>query len=757
MSARDGYREYYAEKLWEWIPAIHRELDEAEGGKALRAFVEALASRAALLKRSHDRLWDDQSIELADDWAIPYIADLVATRLVSALNPRARRADVAKTIYYRRRKGTLAVLEQLIADMTGWDGKVVEEFRRLGRMRHGLDGTARSGRLTGTPEGGWADLRAVRGARLVGDAFDEFHYTPDMRRPAGAWGRRGIAKLTFHLHRLQSVEFRGVWPRAMKTLGPGEEGFTFDPSGRDVALFSANDAGRNGAAWRTADEWALPRPIGCRLLGETIFEIGEEEVAWILAAAPIPTLAQRRAAAVDLRKLAGQRFVGRAGLVRVLGGLPSAATLTTPGVLAGLLSRALIDACGAAALLPKAPEKAAFGPPSIEVRFEGGATQLRDRTRAANLGPWNDVGWTPPTASATDLYIDPERGRCVLALQGNAADRVRVRYRVGMAAPIGAGAYAREAEYAPIAATWQDGSSAAGVPVSGIAEVVDSATYVTPPNQLAVVDSTVFAREAQRPYVRLTRHWRFTADGDDRRLTLDGLWVGARPVGDIVLEGNFERVHLRDCTLDPGGIDAAGAILPVVELVITGFVEELVVERCIVGNIRLRGAAASVERMRLVDSIVHARLANTVAIALPRTALTMLRSTVIGPAIGALTVDVERLDASDSLIAGRVDATDTQNGCFRFSARGPGSRVPHPYESHVVAELGRLFASRVFGHHAYAQLSEAAPTALARGGEHGGEIGAFNVAMHPIKADSLRIKVDEYMPFGRLPNFKIEN
>lgn len=757
MSARDGYREYYAEKLWEWIPAIYRELDKTEGGDALRSFVQALASKSAVLKRSQDRLWDDQSIELADDWAIPYIADLVATRLVSALNPRARRADVAKTIYYRRRKGTLAVLEQLIADMTGWDGKVVEEFRRLGRMRHGLDGPARPGRLTATPEGGWADLRSVRGAQLTGDAFDEFHYMPDVRRPTGACGRRGIAKLTFHLYRLHAVEFEGVWPRSMKNLSPTREGFTFDPSGRDIALFSANDPDRNWSAWRTAEEWELPRPIACRLLGETIFEIGDEEVAWILAGAPIPSMALRQAAAADLRKLIGQRIAGRGNLVRVLAGMPSAATLTSAGVVAGLLSRGLIDACGSAALLPKAPGVAAFGTPAIEVRFDGGASQLRDRIRAANLGAWNAIGWTPPTAPATDLFIDPERGRFVLAMQGNLVDSVRVRHRVGMAAPIGAGAYGREAIGAPATVTWQNGSSAAGTPAAGVAEIVDSATYVTPPNQLAVVDCSVRAREAKRPYLRLTRNWRFTADGDDRLLMLDGLWVGARPTGDVVIAGNFERVHLRHCSFDPGGVDAAGAILPVVELVIAGFVEELVVERCMLGNIRLRGANASVERMIVTDSIVHARLANTVAMALPRTTLTIRRSTVIGPAINAPTVVVERLDASDTLIAGRVEVADTQSGCFRFSARGPLSRVPHPYESHVLTELGRLFASRVFGDHRYAQLSEAAPAVVTRGGENGGEIGAFNAEINPIKTDSLRIKVDEYMPFGRLPNFKIEN
>ena len=123
--ARDDYREYYTEKLWQWLPAIYRELDDTEGGGVLRAFVRSIGAQAAFLKRNQDRVWDDGFVELASDWAVPYIADLVATRLVSALDVRARRVDVAKTIYYRRRKGTLLVLEQLISDMTGWDGKVV--------------------------------------------------------------------------------------------------------------------------------------------------------------------------------------------------------------------------------------------------------------------------------------------------------------------------------------------------------------------------------------------------------------------------------------------------------------------------------------------------------------------------------------------------------------------------------------------------------------------------------------------------------
>ena len=123
----DRFRRYYAEKLWDLIPPIYRHEDGlADSPGVLRALVEVLADQAAILRRSNDRLWEDQVIDFCDDWAVPYLADLVGTRMVSALDKRGRRADVANTIYYRRRAGTLAVLEGLVADITGWDGTVVE-------------------------------------------------------------------------------------------------------------------------------------------------------------------------------------------------------------------------------------------------------------------------------------------------------------------------------------------------------------------------------------------------------------------------------------------------------------------------------------------------------------------------------------------------------------------------------------------------------------------------------------------------------
>ena len=772
-TARDDYREYFTEKLWEWLPAIYRELDDTEGAGALRAFVRSIGTQAAFLKRNQDRVWDDGFVELASDWAVPYIADLVATRLVSALDVRARRVDVAKTIYYRRRKGTLPVLEQLISDMTGWDGKVVEEFRRLARAHHGLDGVPRLGRLTHTPEGGFADLRSVRGARLTGDAFDEFHYTPDARRPQGLTGRRGIPKLSFHEFRMHPVRMRGVIPLRVQDFAGSRDGFTFDPSGRDVALFSTDRSHPSGArradatgdwsSWHTAGEWQLPRTIACRLLGEAIFEIGDPQIGWILSTPLIAAQPLRDAAAADLRKIAGERFVGRDALRRLLAAMPSAASLTLPGVEAELFLRALVTDCGSAALLPSGPEivpwqsptlaeDSSFGEPALAIRFDGGLPVTRSETRAAHLD-----AWTPPVIAGIRAFVEPERGRLVFDHNPNGVLAVRVDYHVGMFAPVGAGAFAREVDDAPATVVWVNGGSGAGTPANGIAEVQDSENYVAPPDQLAVVSTAVRALEAERPYVVLDgADWRFGAAAANAHVRLNGLWIGARQVRAVRLEGNFERVRLRYMTLDPGGLDAIGGVIPPVSLVVTGFVEKLVIDRSILSSIRLTGAGV-VERLVIRDSIVHARDAGTVAIDLPTASLRMARTTVIAPAIDALAVRAERVNITDSLIAGVADITNTQAGCFRFSARGPGSSVPHPYESQVVDDMSRLFASLRFGDYRYGLLGPVAPAAIVRGAENTSEMGAFSGALAPIRQDSLRTKVDEYMPFGRIANVIIEN
>src|SRR5258707_4781122 len=137
----DHFEAYYADKLWNLLPTVYRaeDTDEFDRNGPLREMVNRIGGQAGILRRSIDRLWEDQSIETCDDWVIPYIGDLLATNLVASLDARGQRIDVAKTIYYRRRKGTVAILEEIATDITGWDARVVEFFRRLGRTRHGRD------------------------------------------------------------------------------------------------------------------------------------------------------------------------------------------------------------------------------------------------------------------------------------------------------------------------------------------------------------------------------------------------------------------------------------------------------------------------------------------------------------------------------------------------------------------------------------------------------------------------------------------
>ena len=204
----DHYGVYYADKLWNLLPAVYRaqDTDQFDTNGPLRELVNRIGAQAANVRRNIDRMWEDQSIETCDDWVIPYIGDLLAPIWCPSSMPRAQRLDVAKTIYYRRRKGTLAILEEIASEITGWDAKVVEFFRRLGRTRHGLDPAIGAsllgdgdvaplqqaeglvGPLTRTGIGGFADLRNVYGASKAGTAFDEYFHTADLRKPHGSIG-----------------------------------------------------------------------------------------------------------------------------------------------------------------------------------------------------------------------------------------------------------------------------------------------------------------------------------------------------------------------------------------------------------------------------------------------------------------------------------------------------------------------------------------------------------------------------------------
>ena len=717
---QDHFERYFAEKLWEMIPAVYRNEDgKTDHPGVLHAIVETIAQQAAGLRRSQDRLWDDQFIELCDDWAVPYIADLLGTRMVSAKNKRGRRADVAKTIYYRRRKGTPRVLEELISDISDWEGKMVESFQRIVRSRHGLDPIPDNltGRFSGTMPGGVANLRMPVASEMAGGPFDEFFHTPDMRQHTGNQGRYNIPKLAFHLYRLNVYEVREATPFSLED----NKNFGFDPSGRRIPLFMPRNRPDDWEKWYSALEWELPGPIRRRLLGHCIYEISESVVQRLVSEHGLT-----QNAADKLRFFCNWQFQDEDQLSAAMSQIPE---INVSDIFLPLLRYSIIAKCGKNSLLPSAI-KIDTGYPNFVIPPEQiVAGNLESRT------PW--------LVPIKRLVIDPENGRFNL-IEQDASKEINVTYFYGFSGPIGAGTYNRSVVLGDHGVEGGGKLDAAKINNNGITHIKDSKTYGPVGSKDKVENLSLIAANEQRPYLRLENNWILKGAIEDAKLNLEGIWVGSKGPYGIIMRGDYEQVTIRNCTLDPGcDTDLSGHVINPVPLIIEGYVEQLIIESSITGAIQT-GEDGYVEQIIIRDSIVQ----NAQGLAISGNQAKLERVTILG------SIQVSRLQASEALITGRVVVADIQNSCFRFSAAPNTSVMPRPYESFLFAEdTQHWFNSCRFGHPGYGQLSETAPAELQRGAENGSEIGAFNNLNNPLKLDSLRSKIEEYMPFGLIPIF----
>jgi hypothetical protein len=701
MPDLDQYEAYYAEKLWTLLPEIYRSLDASVTDHGpLREIVDRIGAQAAIVRRSIDRTWEDQSIETCDSWVIAYIADVLATNLVDGLDARGQRLDVAKTIYYRRRKGTLAVLDELAHDITGWDARSVEFFRRLARARHGLDPQLGAGvgppagftalavkegligRVSATPMGGFADLRRDFGASRAHGAFDEYAHHPDVRRARGALGWYGIPRLGVFLWRLSSVPVDGVTPVAV--LGCPNQ-FTFDPTGRDSQLFAAASRAY-GDDWVSPEEHELPTPINARLLAAELPNL-YAAVDWsdggklyphslslydgdtsISAIVPVSQIS------ADAQSSAGKYFIDpERGRLYAPAGADTSVLLV--GYRYGFSSN-----IGAGGYDRRVRGQSAPVPTPV-VEVSGGGSAL------STIGPTGTVVLKDSRSysSAPDVVVSEQGGQNSLVLRADNRQRPLIRLPVP----------------APTPHEWSLSGSVG-------------------------------------------------ANGNGSELMLDGLFASS---GELVLKGDFELVTLSSVTLDPGAWQlspaefaraADGRRLIAGRLRVQGNVRKLQILRSIVGPIVIEGAG-NLQSLVIQDSIVQAVEPSALAIdnALGLTDIT--RSTVFGAA------RVHQLEATDSIFEGVITVADHQHGCVRFSAYAAGSVLPRPYESVEVATGTQLFASRSFGQAAYAQLLPSVDPRVGAGAESGSEMGAFSRENNPIKERSLLIKYQEYMPLGLYP------
>ena len=129
-------------QLWGLLPEHYRARDNGD----LASYVDALGEvldllRGIIQQRLADTFPDDPGLQ---PWVLPYLADLIDPRVVSADETR-RRAEIANAAIWRKTKGTLGMVEQIATVLGGFgwtDGTpaarpkepviVKEGFRRVG-------------------------------------------------------------------------------------------------------------------------------------------------------------------------------------------------------------------------------------------------------------------------------------------------------------------------------------------------------------------------------------------------------------------------------------------------------------------------------------------------------------------------------------------------------------------------------------------------------------------------------------------------
>ncbi len=280
------------DRLYNLLPAFIRERDQ-QSGEALRGLLDIVDLQADLIEEDIRQLQEDAFIETCEPWVVAYIGDLVGTtplfdesrvkdgdtavelfrdlvgaedRRIKALHGRQdrnlpgrglrpfvalrSRADVAKTIYYRRRKGTLPMLEELARDVTGWPAHAVEYFELLGWtqwLRNHLRPHSQR-----TP-----DIRSIERMDRLNGAFDEIAHTVDVRPMSQDEGWYNIRNIGFHLWRLTAYALDLTEARRLGAANDFR--YFFSPLGNSAPLFSR--ARREGDEANLATELHVPQPI----------------------------------------------------------------------------------------------------------------------------------------------------------------------------------------------------------------------------------------------------------------------------------------------------------------------------------------------------------------------------------------------------------------------------------------------------------------------------------------------------------------
>jgi len=279
------------DRLYELLPTIYRVRD-AEQGEPLRALLQVIAEQVNVVESDITQLYENWFIETCEDWVVPYLGDLIgyqpvieaglpsdnATEQGKQLNKvLIPRREIANTLRYRRRKGSLALLESLANDVADWPARAVEFYSLLAWTQHVNYLRPNQGRTV--------DLRNGDALRRLNSPFDELAHSVDVRRinSSQTIGRYNLAAVGLFVWRLQAYSVSKTPACCVEDVAP--HCYSFSVLGNDTPLY--NRPVPESEATTIAGELNLPVPIDRRTFDDenitnpVYYGVGKSFVIWV--------------------------------------------------------------------------------------------------------------------------------------------------------------------------------------------------------------------------------------------------------------------------------------------------------------------------------------------------------------------------------------------------------------------------------------------------------------------------------------------
>ena len=217
-----------ADRLYELIPVVYR-LRDADQGWKLRALLRVIAEQVTTIEQDIAGLHRNWFVETCDDWVLPYIGALVGFTPAGGANAPISRAEVANTIRFRRRKGTLSALEAIAETVGDWPARAVEFYRELV--------VAQNINHLHLDRGQTVDLRNADALAAIGGAFDRTARNVDARRSTSTHsvGLGNISDLGVFLWRLAARTVTRAPAYCYEEESPNC--YLFNALGNDTPLF----------------------------------------------------------------------------------------------------------------------------------------------------------------------------------------------------------------------------------------------------------------------------------------------------------------------------------------------------------------------------------------------------------------------------------------------------------------------------------------------------------------------------------------